>query len=151
MSGTEAILGDDFESGGGSDGCQRPRHPISGQARCMCTRTSLHSSFIPRQLQPLDACFLGRDKELADYWSSSNPARSLLCADRAAWGSLPWQPGSEQAGEDHFPRRHRLSPPLWTSQNRRGSATKYAKNLRSRQSGAFRRSAVQVLSQAGRH
>ena len=75
MSGTKTILGDNFESGGGSQTILKENATLIQTKEVHLGGRQPDPPVIPRQLPPLDACFLGRDTELATLLEQLQPGR----------------------------------------------------------------------------
>ena len=110
MSGTKTILGDNFESGGGSQTVVKDHGTLYQDSTVHVYQNQPAQPVIPRQLQPLDACFLGRDKELADLLEQLQPGKVVaVCGPGGMGKSALGSAGGEQAGEKPLPGRHCLS------------------------------------------
>ncbi|MCI5220505.1 MAG: hypothetical protein D3914_15255, partial [Candidatus Electrothrix sp. LOE2] len=74
MSGTKTILGDNFESGG-SQTIVKDHGTLYQDSTVYVYQNQPAQPVIPRQFPPLDDCFLGRDKELADLLEHIQPGK----------------------------------------------------------------------------
>jgi len=84
MSGTKTILGDNFESGGGNQTVVK-----DGATVIQAKEVHLGSRqlpVIPRDLQPLDDCFRGRDKELAELLKHLHPGKVVAVCGPGGMG-----------------------------------------------------------------
>ncbi|MCI5163884.1 MAG: hypothetical protein D3917_18090, partial [Candidatus Electrothrix sp. AX5] len=104
MSDNKIIFGDNFESGGGD------QYNLKDQATLIQTKeVHLHQDaskppVIPRQLPPLDACFLGRAEELTELLERLQPGKVVaVCGPGGMGKSALAAQAVHQLEADRFP------------------------------------------------
>ncbi|WPD22195.1 MAG: tetratricopeptide repeat protein [Candidatus Electrothrix scaldis] len=104
MSDNKIIYGDNFESGGGD------QYNLKDQATLIQAKEVHLSSrqpmppVVPRDLQPLDACFRGRDKELSELMKQLQPGKvAAVCGPGGMGKSALAAQAVNRLEKDRFP------------------------------------------------
>lgn len=104
MSDAKIIIGDNFESGGGSQTIAKDQATLIQAKEVHLSSRQLAPPIVPCDLQPLDACFLGRDRELAALLEQLQPGRvAAVCGSGGMGKSALAAQAVHQLKEDHFP------------------------------------------------
>ncbi len=104
MSDAKIIIGDNFESGGGSQTVVKDQATLYQNSTVHVHQNQPPTPVIPRQLPPLDACFLGRDKELDALLEQLQPGKvAAVCGPGGMGKSALAAQAVHKLEADRFP------------------------------------------------
>jgi len=104
MSDAKIIMGDNFESGGGKQTVVKDGATVIQAKEVHLGSRQPALPVIPRDLQPLDDCFLGRDKELAELVKRLHPGKVVaVCGPGGMGKSALAAQAVHQLEENRFP------------------------------------------------